>query len=88
MAGDYAIELYMRWSTWQMGSVFSKASSAVGPQVVTNYPSEGMVGLIQNGWSTQLIGSNSTAMNTNTWRHFVFIRRGTQLEIWINGRLE
>jgi hypothetical protein len=88
IAGDYSIELFMRWTTTTTASAFSKRSGTVGPQVFTSYPSTGKVQLIQNGFSSQLIASTSAGLNDNHWRHYVFIRRGSQLEIWINGVLD
>ncbi|MEQ9450860.1 MAG: LamG-like jellyroll fold domain-containing protein [Pseudomonadales bacterium] len=91
--GDYTIEAYLKWSDTGYNSIIgSWDSSAVGPFVWKNLngccTSNGRITVRDKNQSGYYLGSYSTGLNDGNWRHYAFIRRGNQLEIWIDGVLD
>jgi len=88
LVGDYTVQFFIRWSHNDFGVIYTKSKTAS--------PWEGITLYVGAGDSTQMWlreGSTSSVvsrknMNDGQWRHVAFVRRGDQLEIWINGQLD
>jgi hypothetical protein len=97
--GEYAIEMWLKWTSNTQGCVFGKfelTSPFDGPSVIINCDNETTVqGKIQFRESTSdgyRVSSISSALHDGIWRHFVFQRRlvsgSWRLEIYIDGMLD
>lgn len=90
-ASDYTIELFANLPAQSDGNIFCKRYSASN-NVTTSISSTttptltNRIAGLENGTTTSR--SLSTAYTTfikDVWSHIVFVKTGTQVEIWING---
>ena len=85
MSGDYALGGLVRWTNTNYSYMYDK----------TNWGNNGTLISIHSGGNIRFkedgsayVWSDSNNMNDGAWRHFMFVRRGDQMEIWINGELD
>jgi Concanavalin A-like lectin/glucanases superfamily len=88
--GDFTFAVWLKYGPQAGYSVaLIKASSTGswdGPTLFVDYPSAG--GASYRTTSGNLVQSVATGLNDNTWRHFTFLRSGTNLSLYINGVLD
>lgn len=96
-SGDYSIEAVLNFGGPTLSPIvnmFDPGTPYAGPGIYGNYegPARGVVAGSIAFCDGQDTGSYSAkfagALNDNVYRHYVFCRRGTSLEIWINGDLK
>lgn len=89
--GDFSFSLWARWTNTSIGLILGKFSNGFpydGPVVLVN---NGMTGPMQFRTAndgSQTLTATATNMHDDQWRHFVFLREGTTLRIYINGVLD
>ena len=90
---DFSFELWMRWSTTVKGvGLIKYGTSPLGYWIRPNWTasgtSPGEMQITTSRYSTaHEIDPPLTGLNDDTWRHFVGVRRGSQLELWVDGVL-
>ncbi len=93
--GDYTIEGYYKWTGTNYGmlyGIWTPGGNAPGPIVFSNHDGANEVAgelvFRDSGANGYYLAANRTGLNDDTWRHFAFVRRGSQLEIYIDGILD
>ena len=88
MSGDYTVEGMLRWTSSNYAYLHSRwrylNGSVTGTFITTH--SGGHLRFYEH--SSAYLYSDTADMNDGQWRHVAFVRRGDQLEIWINGELD
>ncbi len=94
-SGDYAISMLLKFSGASYGLAFGKFSLTYpwdGPTVFLNYDddteSAGHITFRDSADPAYVMSSSQNLYNDDQWRHFVFQRKGNQLQLWINGSLD
>ena len=89
-AGDYTLQGFLKWTSSDFGHIYTKNGGSPGYIGTTLYINAGPTGTSLNfreGPSTKLL-STATGLNDGQWRHVAIVRRGDEMEIWINGELD
>jgi hypothetical protein len=92
--GDFSVEMWLKYPSQVGGTdnyclIMGKntiTSPMPGINIFLDYPSTGKIRFRVD--ANNYVDSVSSGLDDNTWRHFVFIRNGTTLEMYINGVLD
>jgi hypothetical protein len=71
--------------TYHNGSAYSG-----GGQITTSIQADGTIKfeITDDSWNTRDQFTTSGTVDTNTWQQFFAVRRGSTLELWLNGEID
>ncbi len=91
-SADYTIEGYFKFNTSSNRNFGGIRNGSWGPYLFINRcdttTNVGHLTFRDANLSGYRLCSNANNLDDNTWRHCAFVRRGSKLEIWIDGDLD
>ncbi|XOV85710.1 MAG: LamG-like jellyroll fold domain-containing protein [bacterium] len=88
LSGDYTLQGFVRWTNDYTGMIYSKFSKYNGNEINGIILYGGSTGKFSWREGDVSLATNAAGMNDGQWRHVAFVRRGDEMEIWVNGELE